>query len=170
MCRWFSFRCASWGFFTAAVVLVVVAGWLAYGNKQRSERANIAGAASSLSVDHPDQDLGESAVGVHSIDYMITNETQTERRILGARGACTLTCCLTPPADLGVVPLAPGQTYRLRCQAQVHREGPFESSLTLFVDDDGAREIHLSVKGIAHKSSEGPVHDPKHATATPATP
>lgn len=125
-------------FLFAGVGLMAVAAWSATRYEPRS---------GPFVVDRPTRDLGELHLGEHLLEFAVTNSADISQRIIGVEGSCNRNCCFEPVSEVGLVPVGPGETYTLRCLVRVHRPGPFEGPVALFVDEGGPREIRLTVKG-----------------------
>ncbi len=52
-----------------------------------------------------------------------------------------------------------GQTVEYPCELTVHKPGPFESEMVLFLEDNGIREVTLTVRGVG-VAPEGKTNDP----------
>lgn len=42
----------------------------------------------------------------------------------------------------------PGTTFEYTCELSVKKPGPFEAPMTLFLEDNGIREVTLTVRGV----------------------
>lgn len=42
-----------------------------------------------------------------------------------------------------------GESVEYPCELSIKHPGPFEAEITLFLEDNGIREVTLSVKGVA---------------------
>jgi hypothetical protein len=99
-----------------------------------------------LVVDEPSRDLGTVPIGIHSVRYVITNVGTGPCSILGVREHCGLcSCCTAKSREARIV--LPGEAVEYECRLRVTDALPFESELTLYVDDGGLRVITLSMKG-----------------------
>jgi hypothetical protein len=131
----------------AALLVAGLAGWSAWRGYALSGETGSAPPGAGLCVERPDRDLGDVPVGEHIVGFAITNPSAAECRILGVRGLCGLTCCFEPVDDVPVA-IRSGQTYTLLCKVRILKSGPFDGAVPVFVDDGGAREIRLTVRGV----------------------
>ena len=143
----------------AALLLVGLAGWAASrGNPLGGAKFTQLGAdkptlpAGGLCIECPEQDLGELPVGTQFVDFVVSNPSAVEGRLLGGCGTCGWTCCVKPVDEGPVVTIAPGKTYTMRCTVLIFKDGPFEGSLTVFVDRGGPHPIPLPVRGVGIRS------------------
>ncbi len=58
-----------------------------------------------------------------------------------------MNCCFRAKHHSQVTILA-GQTAEYPCELTVHKPGPFESEMVLFLEDNGIREVTLTVRGV----------------------
>lgn len=144
MWRWASRVCA------AAVLLSAgLAGWGAWRAHHPPPEAGPGAAGGGLEFDRPARDLGEVRVGEHVVEFVVTNRSARECRILGTDGRCTPKNCFVAAAD-EPVSIPAGQSYAFRCVVRVYEStaGPFENAMTVFVDDGGTRAVRLTVRGV----------------------
>lgn len=57
-----------------------------------------------------------------------------------------MNCCFGPKHS-EVITIGPGETLLYVCVLHLYEPGPFESSMNLFLDEDGIRKIKLEVRG-----------------------
>jgi hypothetical protein len=109
----------------------------------------------TFAVTDADRDVG--VIGTdQEIDvvYRISNTGGKPVRIVGAvRDTCGLDCCFYPKdapdgrAGLHVIP--PGGFVDFVCVLTARRAGPIKADTSVFIDDDGIRNVRLSVRGTA---------------------
>ncbi len=157
----------------AALLLVGLAGWAASRGHPldgaeftQPGEDNSTLPAEGLCVECPDQDLGELPVGTHFVDFVVSNPSAVEGHLLGATGSCGWTCCFKPVDDVPVVTIGAGKTYTMRCTVLIFKPGPFDGTLTVFVDRGGARPIPLTVRGVGTVSPKGSSHATDTRAAT----
>ncbi len=100
----------------------------------------------ALVIDNPVRDIGEVPVGPFDVSFDVTNPAARPRRIIGFAEGCTLRCCFGPKND-PIVTIDPGQTNSFACRLEIRGTGPFETPMWMALEDNGIRNITLTVKG-----------------------
>ncbi len=56
------------------------------------------------------------------------------------------------------VTISAGETFHYRCELAVHEPGPFVAELTIFLEDNGIREVTVTVRGtgVAPRAGDAP--------------
>lgn len=107
-------------------------------------------------------ELGKILVGRHDVAFQIHNPNQQPRHVVGVSECCFANCCVGPKAQQQVE-VEPGATQTYVCYIRVKSAGPFEAPITLYLDDDGLREVTLTVRGVGVAPAQEPAHDPPPA-------
>ena len=58
------------------------------------------------------------------------------------------------------VAVGPGETFAYHCKLSVVAAGRFEAAIGLFLEDNGIREVSLTVRGVGVAPAQEPGHDP----------
>jgi hypothetical protein len=101
-----------------------------------------------LRVVWPGPDLGEVAVGAHELVVRVTNPAGQSRRIIGMMKTCGSNSCISPRHYEPVV-IPPGGTVSFLCLLEIRQPMPFEVPMVLYLEDNGAREVKQTLRGVA---------------------
>jgi hypothetical protein len=113
------------------------------------------------------RDLGPVSFGDHAVTFPIANPAGVPRRVVGLVQQCGGVWCVKSRHHEQVV-IGPGETFPYTCTLQVRGAGPFEAPLTLYLDDDGLREVTLTVRGIGVEPEPAPAApEPAHDAPPP---
>jgi hypothetical protein len=149
MIRW-----ASRALLLAAVGLVVVAGYR-WREESRFDHRPDPSPVLGFVVEQPDRDLGVLPVG-NSVEvaYLITNTGPGPIRLIGsAGGGCGVNCCFGPKYAEEInrrpIVIPPRETLHFPCELDIRQPGPIEWKMTLFLEDNGIRNVQIGVRGTA---------------------
>lgn len=104
-------------------------------------------------VDNPERTFVGIPFGNHGVQYRITNSSTNAVNFLGGGGLCNPTCCfvvISPERAL----IGAGTHLEIFCKLHIGSPGPFEATIPIYFDDNGIREVLLTVRGIAVDSKE----------------
>ena len=58
-----------------------------------------------------------------------------------------MNCCFSSKHS-GQVTVQPSETFIYTCELSIKKPGPFEAPMTLFLEENGIREVRLTVRGV----------------------
>jgi hypothetical protein len=139
----------AWIFRTLVLAAIGLAGWGAWllWLAPASSDAEPADTDPPLAVTWPEPDSGPTAVGSHELVVQVTNPAARPRRIIGMMKLCGLNACAKPKFEEPVT-VPPGETVAYPCVLEVSRPGPFETSIHLYLEENGIREAETVVRGV----------------------
>jgi hypothetical protein len=79
--------------------------------------------------------------------FQVANVSDQPRRVVGAANECVQNVCYKFKLE-DPITIAPGKTDDIACELSVSGDGPFEVSMLLYLEDEGIRQVPLSVRGV----------------------
>lgn len=111
-----------------------------------------------LLVEFPSADLGNLQTGNNEFQVRIMNPNSSPRRVLGLSSGCRANACFLSHHQEPVT-IPPGETVTCTWGIELHSPGPFELPLALYLEENGIREVKLTVRGVG-VAPAGKTNDP----------
>ena len=104
----------------------------------------------ALVVAKGDVELGDCAAGQDvDVVFRLQNNSGKPIPVLGMVLSCGARCCLTLKQPDYPPEFPPGPND-IECSLKINEPGTFSTDMRVYVDDQGMRDITLTVKGTAH--------------------
>lgn len=137
----------SWCSWSAAITLFVCSVW------EVARPVRDISVEPSLLIQWPGPELGELSNGHHELLIRITNRGDHARRVFGVPPECRQHVCHETKTDVPIS-ISPRETVECVLGLKVTGSGPFETSLTLFFEEDGLRACNWMLRGVAVASEK----------------
>lgn len=85
-------------------------------------------------------------VGTHELEFRISNHSDHTIEIVGLETACKEACCFSWSQRDRIL-VMPRESVLLNCHLSLKVIGPFESTVSVFVNDGGLSERRITVSG-----------------------
>jgi hypothetical protein len=107
-----------------------------------------ASSESALTLEEPERIFADIVSGqTYDVYVRVLNDSGTPRRVIGVEYSCG--AALLQLKERRIIDVAPHASALVPCTLVVHRTGPFDTSVMLYLDDCGFRELPLTLKGSA---------------------
>jgi hypothetical protein len=141
----------------AVLALVAAFGLLGWGGSlYHLERAPVP----PVEVELPERDLCEQPVGKLQVSFRVTNPSGHVTEVLGASELCGKDGCFKLLSNAPQA-IPPAGSVDVVCELTVVREGPFEISGSLYLNNNGLRAVKLTLRGVGVAPSEAGDATPK---------
>jgi hypothetical protein len=95
------------------------------------------------------------APGVHPLTVHIRNPANVPRRILGFKTGCTEIYC-TGAGYAEPITVPAGGEFDFQFLVQVQAAGPIDGGIELYLEDNGVRQVLVTIKGTALGPGDAP--------------
>ncbi len=127
--------------------VVAVLGVRYFTVEQTRENAEHEDIPMSIRILDPTREVGELAVGEHTISLKLINDSARSSRVIGMDEACMGTVCFGPVFSMQM-PIPAHAEINYDCLLKIRQPGPFEIPLGIFIEDHGIRKLTVTLRGV----------------------